>query len=38
MGLLVDGEWRDAWYETKRAGGHFERVAGLPSVVAGGAA
>jgi putative glutathione S-transferase len=25
MGLLVDGEWRDQWYDTKDAGGHFVR-------------
>ncbi|MEX2517928.1 MAG: glutathione S-transferase family protein [Paracoccaceae bacterium] len=27
MGLLVDGEWRDAWYDTKSTGGAFERQA-----------
>jgi putative glutathione S-transferase len=25
MGLLVDGVWRDAWYDTKSSGGRFER-------------
>jgi putative glutathione S-transferase len=25
MGLLVDGVWRDAWYDTKTSGGRFER-------------
>ncbi|MEE3622457.1 glutathione S-transferase family protein [Nitrospirillum sp. BR 11752] len=25
MGLLVDGEWRDVWYETKSTGGRFVR-------------
>ena len=25
MGLLVEGEWRDQWYETKSTGGHFVR-------------
>ena len=27
MGLLVDGEWHDRWYETKSTGGSFERAA-----------
>ena len=27
MGLLVDGVWRDAWYDTSRTGGAFERTA-----------
>lgn len=27
MGLLVDGEWRDAWYDTSKSGGRFERQA-----------
>jgi len=27
MGVLVDGEWRDGWYDTKRAGGQFVRKA-----------
>jgi len=27
MGLLVDGFWRDTWYDTKKAGGAFERQA-----------
>ena len=25
MGLLVDGEWRDEWYDTSRTGGRFVR-------------
>jgi putative glutathione S-transferase len=25
MGLLVDGVWRDDWYDTGRAGGRFQR-------------
>lgn len=25
MGLLVDGVWRDQWYDTKSSGGRFER-------------
>ncbi len=25
MGLLVDGEWRDQWYDTKSTGGRFQR-------------
>ena len=25
MGLLVDGVWRDAWYDTREAGGRFVR-------------
>jgi putative glutathione S-transferase len=25
MGLLVDGQWRDTWYDTKKSGGAFER-------------
>lgn len=25
MGLLVDGEWKDRWYDTKSTGGRFER-------------
>ncbi|CAD7341653.1 glutathione S-transferase family protein [Sphingomonadales bacterium 56] len=25
MGLLVDGVWRDAWYDTKSSGGRFVR-------------
>ncbi len=25
MGLLVEGEWRDQWYETKSSGGRFVR-------------
>ncbi len=27
MGLLVDGVWRDQWYDTKKSGGSFERSA-----------
>lgn len=25
MGLLVDGQWRDQWYDTKKSGGTFQR-------------
>ncbi|MBV6633346.1 MAG: glutathione S-transferase family protein [Alphaproteobacteria bacterium] len=25
MGLLIDGEWADQWYDTKKSGGRFER-------------
>lgn len=25
MGLLVDGQWQDRWYDTDRSGGKFER-------------
>ncbi|PTM41174.1 glutathione S-transferase family protein [Bosea sp. 124] len=25
MGLLVDGQWRDQWYDTARSGGRFQR-------------
>ena len=25
MGLLVDGVWKDKWYDTKSSGGHFKR-------------
>lgn len=25
MGLLVDGVWRDEWYDTEKTGGRFER-------------
>ena len=25
MGLLVDGKWQDAWYDTRKSGGRFER-------------
>jgi putative glutathione S-transferase len=25
MGLLIDGEWRDQWYDTKSTGGAFQR-------------
>ncbi|CUK16178.1 Glutathionyl-hydroquinone reductase YqjG [Ruegeria denitrificans] len=27
MGLLVDGKWRDTWYDTKSTGGAFKRSA-----------
>jgi len=27
MGLLIDGEWHDKWYDTKKSGGRFERQA-----------
>jgi putative glutathione S-transferase len=27
MGLLVDGVWQDAWYDTAKTGGRFERQA-----------
>ncbi len=27
MGLLIDGQWRDDWYNTERTGGAFERPA-----------
>ncbi len=27
MGLLVDGEWQDKWYDTESSGGKFERSA-----------
>ncbi|WP_340271204.1 glutathione S-transferase family protein [Sulfitobacter pontiacus] len=27
MGLLIDGEWRDKWYDTESTGGKFERSA-----------
>src|SRR5690606_31853998 len=27
MGLLVDGVWRDVWYDTDTTGGKFEREA-----------
>ncbi|MBW4961802.1 glutathione S-transferase family protein [Sulfitobacter sp. CW3] len=27
MGLLVDGVWKDQWYDTKSSGGKFERSA-----------
>ena len=26
MGLLVDGKWRDQWYDTESTGGKFERT------------
>jgi len=25
MGLLVDGKWKDKWYDTKKTGGRFQR-------------
>jgi len=25
MGLLVDGQWQDKWYDTKSSGGRFKR-------------
>lgn len=25
MGVLIDGEWHDKWYDTESTGGHFER-------------
>ncbi|MEO1191008.1 MAG: glutathione S-transferase family protein [Pseudomonadota bacterium] len=25
MGLLVNGQWTDRWYDTKKTGGHFKR-------------
>ena len=27
MGLLIDGEWQDRWYDTKKTGGRFVRQA-----------
>ena len=27
MGLLVNGEWKDAWYDTRDTGGQFVRSA-----------
>ncbi|GLS83104.1 glutathione S-transferase family protein [Paraferrimonas haliotis] len=27
MGLLIDGQWHDTWYDTKSSGGKFERKA-----------
>ncbi len=27
MGLLVDGQWHDQWYDTQATGGRFERAA-----------
>ena len=29
MGLLVDGEWRDQWYNTESTGGRFVRQASV---------
>ena len=25
MGMLIDGEWHDVWYDTKETKGHFKR-------------
>ena len=25
MGLLVEGQWQDTWYDTKSTGGHYQR-------------
>ena len=25
MGLLIDGQWHDQWYDTKTSGGRFVR-------------
>ena len=25
MGMLVDGVWKDVWYDTKKSNGHFKR-------------
>lgn len=25
MGLLIDGQWHDQWYDTKKSGGRFQR-------------
>ena len=27
MGVLVDGEWQNTWYDTSASGGKFERSA-----------
>jgi putative glutathione S-transferase len=27
MGLLIDGRWHDAWYDTASTGGRFQRQA-----------
>lgn len=29
MGMLVDGEWKDVWYDTSSTGGKFERTAAV---------
>lgn len=29
MGLLIDGQWHDQWYDTEASGGRFERSAAL---------
>lgn len=26
MGLLIDGQWQDKWYDTSSTGGHFKRT------------
>ena len=26
MGLLVNGEWKDQWYDTSKTGGKFVRI------------
>lgn len=26
MGLLIDGQWHDQWYDTKKTGGAFVRT------------
>ncbi|MCL4409749.1 MAG: glutathione S-transferase family protein, partial [Gammaproteobacteria bacterium] len=26
MGLLVDGQWHDTWYDTSKTGGRFVRT------------
>lgn len=25
MGLLIDGQWHDQWYNTEKSGGDFQR-------------
>ena len=25
MGLLVEGQWQDKWYDTRKSGGRFQR-------------
>ncbi len=27
MGMLVEGQWQNVWYDTKSTGGHFKRDA-----------
>jgi len=29
MGLLIDGQWHDRWYDTKQSGGRFQRQESL---------